>query len=256
MILHTILLSKCLREGSGSGFYPETMPGSWHIYVFIEPPNLLILSLVKNVSKMYIFPLISLKQNTLRRNTYIVPWTLFDYKTQRNRTWQQLQSLPIRRNRLHYLLFQCCGSGIRCLFPLDPGWVKNQDPGSASGMNLPHHISEILHSLMACGSGSGNLFEARSGIRGGKNSVPGIFLMDPGWKKFRSSTSRIRNTLLFQSRLSVSWLINLKVHWQNKVYKLPAFLSVIGARPSKANSGNWKHYTVVPDHFVAIDDPR
>ncbi len=24
---------------------------------------------------------------------------------------------------------QCCGSGIRCLFdPLDPGWVKDQDP--------------------------------------------------------------------------------------------------------------------------------
>ncbi len=40
-----------------------------------------------------------------------------------------------------YTILQCCGSGIRCLLdpyirdsvpfgPLDPGWVKNQDPGT------------------------------------------------------------------------------------------------------------------------------
>ncbi len=26
-------------------------------------------------------------------------------------------------------------------WPRDPGWVKNQDPGSGSGMNIPDHIS-------------------------------------------------------------------------------------------------------------------
>ncbi len=41
--------------------------------------------------------------------------------------------------------YQCCGSGsgIQCLFdPLIryPGWVKNPDPGSGSGMNDPDHI--------------------------------------------------------------------------------------------------------------------
>jgi hypothetical protein len=34
------------------------------------------------------------------------------------------------------------GSRIR-----DPGWVKNQDPGSGSGMNNPDHISKILESI-------------------------------------------------------------------------------------------------------------
>jgi hypothetical protein len=41
-------------------------------------------------------------------------------------------------------LCQCCGSGIRCLFVTwirDPGWVKNQDPGSGSGTHKPNHIS-------------------------------------------------------------------------------------------------------------------
>jgi hypothetical protein len=36
------------------------------------------------------------------------------------------------------------GSGIR-----DPGWVKNQDPGSRSGMNiLGIHISESLETIL------------------------------------------------------------------------------------------------------------
>jgi hypothetical protein len=30
---------------------------------------------------------------------------------------------------------------------LDPGWVKNQDPGSGSGMNIPDHISESLETI-------------------------------------------------------------------------------------------------------------
>jgi hypothetical protein len=34
------------------------------------------------------------------------------------------------------------GSGIRC-----PGWVKNQDPGSGSGMNILDHIFESLQTI-------------------------------------------------------------------------------------------------------------
>ncbi len=30
---------------------------------------------------------------------------------------------------------------------LDPGWVKNQDPGSGSGMNIPDHVSESLETI-------------------------------------------------------------------------------------------------------------
>jgi hypothetical protein len=43
---------------------------------------------------------------------------------------------------------EACGSGIRCLFDpwiRDPGWVKNQDPGS--GMNILDHISESLETI-------------------------------------------------------------------------------------------------------------
>jgi hypothetical protein len=29
----------------------------------------------------------------------------------------------------------------------DPGWVKNQDPGSGSGMNNPDRISESLETI-------------------------------------------------------------------------------------------------------------
>jgi hypothetical protein len=47
---------------------------------------------------------------------------------------------------------QCCGSGFGAVLPLDPGWVKSQDPGPGSGMNSPDHVSEnlgtILNSLM------------------------------------------------------------------------------------------------------------
>jgi hypothetical protein len=31
--------------------------------------------------------------------------------------------------------------------PVDPGWVKNQDPGSGSGMSNPDHISESLETI-------------------------------------------------------------------------------------------------------------
>jgi hypothetical protein len=39
------------------------------------------------------------------------------------------------------------GSGIGCLFDSwikDPGWVKNQDLGSGSGVNNPDHISKSI----------------------------------------------------------------------------------------------------------------
>jgi hypothetical protein len=32
-------------------------------------------------------------------------------------------------------------------WPLDPGWVKNLDPGSGSGVNNPNHISESLETV-------------------------------------------------------------------------------------------------------------
>jgi hypothetical protein len=46
-------------------------------------------------------------------------------------------------------LRQCCGSvGVRCLFDPWAGWVKNQDPGSGSGMNiLGIRISESLETI-------------------------------------------------------------------------------------------------------------
>jgi hypothetical protein len=49
--------------------------------------------------------------------------------------------------RIHktYIIEQCSGSGIRCLFDpwnRDRGWVKNQDPDPGSEMNIPDHISE------------------------------------------------------------------------------------------------------------------
>ena len=47
---------------------------------------------------------------------------------------------------------QCCGSGSADLgsgafCPLDPGWVKNQHPGSGSVMNNPDDISESLKAI-------------------------------------------------------------------------------------------------------------
>ncbi len=44
-----------------------------------------------------------------------------------------------------YILIQCCGSGIRCLFDpwiRDPRWVKNQDPDSG-----PDRIFESLETI-------------------------------------------------------------------------------------------------------------
>jgi hypothetical protein len=49
-------------------------------------------------------------------------------------------------------LDQCCGYGfgIWCLFDpwsRDPERVKNQDPDTGSGMNIPDHISESLETI-------------------------------------------------------------------------------------------------------------
>jgi hypothetical protein len=47
---------------------------------------------------------------------------------------------------------------------LDLGWVKNQDPDSASGMNNPDHISESLETIFLV-------------------KILKFFDADPGWKK-------------------------------------------------------------------------
>jgi hypothetical protein len=61
--------------------------------------------------------------------------------------------------------------------PLDLGWVKNQDPDSASGMNNPDHISESLETIFLVKILK--FFDADPGS--------GIFLaLDPGWTKFGS----------------------------------------------------------------------
>jgi hypothetical protein len=39
-------------------------------------------------------------------------------------------------------VWQCCGSGIRCLF--DPGIRDGKKTGSGSGINNPDHISESI----------------------------------------------------------------------------------------------------------------
>jgi hypothetical protein len=39
------------------------------------------------------------------------------------------------------------GAGSFLTLDWDPGWVKNQDPGSESGMNNPDHISESLETI-------------------------------------------------------------------------------------------------------------
>jgi hypothetical protein len=65
-------------------------------------------------------------------------------------------------------IYQCCGSGIRCLFdPRDPGWVENQDPDPGFGMNIPDHISKCLEQFFWVN------FDA--------DADPGIMLtLDPG----------------------------------------------------------------------------
>ncbi len=59
--------------------------------------------------------------------------------------------------------------------PLDPGWVKNQDPDPRSGMNNPNHISESLETILWVKILK--FFDADPGCK--KNS-------DPGWKKIGS----------------------------------------------------------------------
>jgi hypothetical protein len=71
------------------------------------------------------------------------------------------------------------GSGIR-----DSGWVKKDpDRGTGSRMSMPDYSSESLETIFwvkklkffdaDLDPGSGNRFGPRSGIRDGKNSVPG-----------------------------------------------------------------------------------
>jgi hypothetical protein len=45
---------------------------------------------------------------------------------------------------------QCCGSGsgIRCLFSLNPGSGMGKKSRSGSGMNNPDHISESLKTIV------------------------------------------------------------------------------------------------------------
>ncbi len=74
------------------------------------------------------------------------------------------------------------GSGIRCLFdPLirDPGWVKNLDPGSGTGMNNPDHISESLNTFFWVKILKFFVVDLGSGM--GK-----IRIRDPGWEKVGS----------------------------------------------------------------------
>jgi hypothetical protein len=64
-------------------------------------------------------------------------------------------------------------------WPLDPGWVKNQDPdtGSGSAMNNPDHISKSLNNFFIFWVKYLNSF---------------MWIRNPGWKKFRSGIEKIR----------------------------------------------------------------
>ena len=71
---------------------------------------------------------------------------------------------------------QCCGSesGIRCLCPLDPGWVKNldPDPGWTTRIIFPRAQKQLfwvkIHKFFDADSGSGM---EKYRIRDGKISV-------------------------------------------------------------------------------------
>jgi hypothetical protein len=83
--------------------------------------------------------------------------------------YQILKILP------HYNLFQCCGSGIRCLFDLliqDLGWVKKQDsdPGWTTRIIFPRPEKPIFW------------------VKNLKNLNYLMRIRDPGWKKFGSGS--------------------------------------------------------------------
>jgi hypothetical protein len=74
------------------------------------------------------------------------------------------------------------GSEIRCLFDpfiRDPGWMKNLDPVSGTGMNNPDHISESLKTIFWVKILK--FFVVDPGSWMGK-----IRIRDPGWKKVGS----------------------------------------------------------------------
>jgi hypothetical protein len=52
-----------------------------------------------------------------------------------------LKNMSYIEDRQDFTFFQCCGSGIRCLCSLDPGYGMGKKSGSGSGMNNPDHIS-------------------------------------------------------------------------------------------------------------------
>ncbi len=109
---------------------------------------------------------------------------------------------------------QCCrsGSGIRCLFDpwiRDPGWVKNQDPGSGSGMIILDHISESLERIFWVKNSMWMLiriqdlvfFNPGSGIRvflpwiqDGKNSDPGSGINIPSATLIICNCTKISST--------------------------------------------------------------
>jgi hypothetical protein len=61
---------------------------------------------------------------------------------------------------------------------LDPGWVKNQDPGSGSGMNSPDHIPRVKRNKKFLVKIL-KFFDVDSGF-----GMEKIRIRDPGWKKF------------------------------------------------------------------------
>ncbi len=65
--------------------------------------------------------------------------------------------------------------------PLDPGWVKNQDPDpeSGSGMNIPDYISESLETFF--GLKILKFFDADSG-----SEIRNLFDLGSGMEKFGS----------------------------------------------------------------------
>ncbi len=65
--------------------------------------------------------------------------------------------------------------------PLDPGWIKNQDPdpGSESGIYSPKHISESLETIFWVKILE--FFDADPG-----SVIEKIRIRDPGWKIFGS----------------------------------------------------------------------
>jgi len=68
--------------------------------------------------------------------------------------------------------WQCCGSGIRCLFY---PWFRDLDPGPGSGMNNPDHNSKSLETIFWV-------------------KILEFFETDPGWKKLGSRIRDVKNS--------------------------------------------------------------